>query len=71
MGPAGNAGLLLNAPRPSVLRFMPALTVAQPEIDLMIDGLAASLDALGVAKAARWARIVSVWRRHLAGRSRS
>ena len=55
-GAAGNAGLLLNAPRPSVLRFMPALTVTEAEIDLMIDGLAASLEALGVIKAARWAR---------------
>jgi acetylornithine/N-succinyldiaminopimelate aminotransferase len=52
-GDAGNTGLLLNAPRPSVLRFMPALTVSPAEIDLMIDGLAASLDALGVGKAAR------------------
>ena len=43
-----NTGLLLNAPRPSVLRFMPALTVTQAEVDLMIEGLAASLDALGV-----------------------
>jgi acetylornithine/N-succinyldiaminopimelate aminotransferase len=47
---AGNAGLLLNAPRPSVLRFMPALNVTQAEIDLMIDGLAASLDALGLGQ---------------------
>jgi acetylornithine/N-succinyldiaminopimelate aminotransferase len=29
-----------------VLRFMPALNVTPAEIDLMIDGLAASLDAL-------------------------
>jgi acetylornithine/N-succinyldiaminopimelate aminotransferase len=45
--------LLLNAPRPSVLRFMPALTVTQAEVDLMIEGLTASLDALGVGKVAR------------------
>jgi acetylornithine/N-succinyldiaminopimelate aminotransferase len=30
-------GLLLNAPRPNSLRFMPALTVAQSEIDQMIE----------------------------------
>ncbi len=33
------AGLLLNAPRPDILRFMPALTISREEIDLMIDGL--------------------------------
>lgn len=48
---AVNTGLLLNAPRPSVLRFMPALTVTRTEVDLMIDGLTASLDALGVGRA--------------------
>ena len=30
-------GLLLNAPRPNLLRFMPALTVSREEIDLMVD----------------------------------
>ena len=30
-------GLLLNAPRPDSLRFMPALTVSDAEIDQMID----------------------------------
>ena len=30
------AGLLVNAPRPDCLRFMPALTVTRPEIDEMI-----------------------------------
>ncbi len=50
-GAGGNTGLLLNAPRPSVLRFMPALTVTAAEVDLMIEGLAASLDALGVGQA--------------------
>ena len=30
-------GLLLNAPRPDSLRFMPALTVTDEEIDRMID----------------------------------
>src|SRR3546814_20490741 len=29
-------GLLLNAPRPETLRFMPALTTAPPEIDLAL-----------------------------------
>lgn len=29
-------GLLLNAPRPQLLRFMPALTVSREEIDLML-----------------------------------
>jgi acetylornithine/N-succinyldiaminopimelate aminotransferase len=36
----GPEGLLLNAPRPNVLRFMPALTVSREEIDLMADWLA-------------------------------
>jgi len=45
-GPAGHTGLLLNAPRPSVLRFMPALTVTPAEVDLMVEGLAACLDAI-------------------------
>src|SRR5215470_3255139 len=39
-------GLLLNAPRPNVLRFMPALTVTLAEIDLMIDGLRLALQAV-------------------------
>ena len=30
-------GLLVNAPRPDSLRFMPALTVSEEEIDQMID----------------------------------
>ncbi|MBI4984736.1 MAG: acetylornithine transaminase [Rhodocyclales bacterium] len=33
-------GLLLNAPRPNLLRFMPALTVSVEEIDLMVGWLA-------------------------------
>ncbi len=36
-------GLLLNAPRPSTLRFMPALTVSNGEIDEMIETLRAVL----------------------------
>ena len=39
-------GLLLNAPRPNLLRFMPALTVTPAEIDLMIDGLRLALGAV-------------------------
>ncbi|HYB42364.1 MAG TPA: acetylornithine transaminase, partial [Candidatus Methylomirabilis sp.] len=34
----GNTGLLLNAPRPDALRFMPALNVTRAEIDQMIEG---------------------------------
>jgi len=30
-------GLLINAPRPSVLRFMPALNVTRNEIDTMME----------------------------------
>ena len=36
-------GLLINAPRPDTLRFMPALTVSADEIDEMIARLEASL----------------------------
>jgi acetylornithine/N-succinyldiaminopimelate aminotransferase len=36
-------GLLINAPRPDTLRFMPALTVSADEIDEMIARLTASL----------------------------
>jgi acetylornithine/N-succinyldiaminopimelate aminotransferase len=32
-------GVLLNAPRPNILRFMPALTVSYEELDLLIDTL--------------------------------
>ena len=41
-------GLLLNAPRPDTLRFMPALTVSDVEIDQMIDILDGVM--AGVAK---------------------
>ncbi len=37
-------GLLLNSPRPSLLRFMPALNLTTAEIDLMIDGLRAAIE---------------------------
>jgi len=36
-------GLLLNAPRPSLLRFMPALNVTAAEIDRMVDGLRSAI----------------------------
>lgn len=36
-------GLLLNAPRPNLLRFMPALTVSEREIDRMMAGLEEAL----------------------------
>ncbi|AVJ27339.1 aminotransferase class III-fold pyridoxal phosphate-dependent enzyme [Achromobacter spanius] len=39
-------GILLNAPKPNCLRFLPALTVSQPEIDEMVDGLRHSILAI-------------------------
>jgi acetylornithine/N-succinyldiaminopimelate aminotransferase len=39
-------GLLLNAPRPHLLRFMPALTVTRDEIDRMIDGVRTAIRAV-------------------------
>ena len=45
---ARDAGLLLNAPRPNLLRFMPALNVSNEEIDAMLAGLKDQLEkALG------------------------
>jgi acetylornithine/N-succinyldiaminopimelate aminotransferase len=43
-------GLLLNAPRPDTLRFMPALNVTRDGIALMIAQLDAILGKLGVAR---------------------
>jgi acetylornithine/N-succinyldiaminopimelate aminotransferase len=43
-------GLLLNAPRPDTLRFMPALNVTRAEILAMIDGLDAILVRSGAAR---------------------
>jgi acetylornithine/N-succinyldiaminopimelate aminotransferase len=43
-------GVLLNAPRPDTLRFMPALNVSRSEIDAMIDGLDAILTKSGAAR---------------------
>jgi acetylornithine/N-succinyldiaminopimelate aminotransferase len=42
---AMDRGLLINAPRPDTLRFMPALTVTREEIDRMLVLLEATLDA--------------------------
>jgi hypothetical protein len=39
-------GLLLNAPRPNLLRFMPALTVSAGEIDRMIEGARIAIQAV-------------------------
>ena len=45
---ARERGLLINGPRPNTLRFMPALTVSDGEIDMMIDILDTVLrDAAG------------------------
>ena len=41
-----NAGLLLNSPRPAVLRFMPALNLSKTDIDLMIDGLRRTISSV-------------------------
>jgi acetylornithine/N-succinyldiaminopimelate aminotransferase len=45
-----DAGVLLNAPRPDALRFMPALNVSREEIAEMIDGLDAILTRMGAAR---------------------
>jgi acetylornithine/N-succinyldiaminopimelate aminotransferase len=47
---AMEAGVLLNAPQPDALRFMPALNVTRDEITEMIDGLDAILMKMGVAR---------------------
>jgi acetylornithine/N-succinyldiaminopimelate aminotransferase len=43
-------GLLLNAPQPEALRFMPALNVTRDEITEMVDGLDAILTKMGAAR---------------------
>jgi len=40
-------GLLVNAPRPNLLRFMPALDVSEPEVDRMLVMLEEALRAVG------------------------
>jgi len=47
---AFEAGVLLNAPRPDALRFMPALNVTKGEIAAMIDCLDAILTKIGAAR---------------------
>lgn len=47
---ARNAGLLLNAPRPDSLRFMPALNVSAAEIGEMIEMLDGVLTRMGAAR---------------------
>ena len=42
---ARDNGLLLNSPRPALLRFMPALNVSAAEIDQMIVGMRAAIQA--------------------------
>jgi acetylornithine/N-succinyldiaminopimelate aminotransferase len=42
---ARDDGLLLNSPRPAVLRFMPALNVTTDEVDQMIVGMKAAIKA--------------------------
>ena len=42
---ARDNGLLLNSPRPPLLRFMPALNVSKDEIDQMIVGMKAAIKA--------------------------
>ena len=39
-------GLLLNAPRPNLLRFMPALNLSHGEIDQMIEGVRIAIQAV-------------------------
>jgi acetylornithine/N-succinyldiaminopimelate aminotransferase len=43
-------GVLLNAPRPDALRFMPALNVTRAEIAQMIECLDAILAKIGAAR---------------------
>jgi acetylornithine/N-succinyldiaminopimelate aminotransferase len=47
---ARNAGLLLNAPRPDSLRFMPALNVSAAEVGEMIETLDGVLTRMGAAR---------------------
>ncbi len=56
-------GVLLNAPRPDALRFMPALNVTREEIALMIDCLDAILTKNGRGTACRVAeQVIPGWR---------
>ena len=53
-------GLLVNAPRPDSLRFMPALTVSDGEIDQMSDILDGVLTDAS-KELTRWARVGPTW----------
>jgi acetylornithine/N-succinyldiaminopimelate aminotransferase len=44
--------LLVNAPRPHILRFMPALNVSVQEIDAMLDILRGAIEAQTSASSA-------------------
>jgi len=50
VGQAFEQGVLLNAPKPDTLRFMPALNVAREEVALMIDCLDGVLTRMGAAR---------------------
>ena len=52
-------GLLVNAPRPDSLRFMPSLTVSDDEIDRMIDILDGVLGVTGTGWADSLVRLAS------------
>jgi acetylornithine/N-succinyldiaminopimelate aminotransferase len=54
---AFEGGVLLNAPQPDALRFMPALNVTRPEIDEMIDSLDAILTKIGAARCVAQKRV--------------
>jgi acetylornithine/N-succinyldiaminopimelate aminotransferase len=51
-------GLLINAPRPDCLRFMPSLTVTHDEIDRMLDILDATLAQIAQIGNARRDRVL-------------
>jgi acetylornithine/N-succinyldiaminopimelate aminotransferase len=50
VGQAFEDGVLLNAPKPDALRFMPALNVSREEVDCVIDCLDAVLTRMGAAR---------------------
>ena len=50
VGQAFEEGVLLNAPKPDALRFMPALNITREEVDLLIDCLDAVLTRMGAAR---------------------
>ena len=52
-------GVLLNAPQPDALRFMPALNVTRERNRAMIDGLDAILTRMGRREARRVASVIA------------